>query len=83
MNEKVKMLYEKYNKLFIDVKEMSNEIGVSYSKVSKMLSPKKGLGEKVILKNKLLPKWKLVGSTKLWSLESVANFNEETEKVAS
>ncbi len=79
MNEKVKMLYEKYDKLYLDAKEMSKEIGVSYSTISKIFSPKNGKSEKEILKNKILPAWRTVGKTRLWSLESIIKWIEEFE----
>jgi|GEM_PF-4660437 len=79
MNEKIKMLYEKYDKLYLDAKEMSKEIGVSYSTVSKIFSPKNGKSEKEILKYKILPAWRTVGKTRLWSLESIVKWSEEFE----
>ena len=79
MNEKVKMLYEKYGKLYLDTGEMSKEIGISYSKVNKIFSPKNGKGEKEILKYKILPVWRTVGETRLWSLESIVKWSEEFE----
>ncbi len=79
MNEKIKMLYEKYGKLYLNAKEMSKEIGISYSKVSKIFSPKNGKSEKEILKHKILPAWRTVGETRLWSLESIVKWSEEFE----
>jgi hypothetical protein len=76
MNEKVKMLYEKYGKLNLNINEMSKEIGISASKSNKLFSE---IGEKEIIKKGLLPRWRKVGNTRLWSLESIINWNFETE----
>ena len=76
MNEKIKMIFEKYQKLNLNIKEMSEVIGVSPSKTSKMFSD---IGEKEILKQKILPKWRKVGGMRLWAIEEILSWNEQTE----
>lgn len=80
MNEKVKMIYQKYQKLNLSIDEMSSVIGVSKSKTTKMFSD---LGEQKIAKEKLLPPWRKIGGTRLWDIEDIIKWNQETEfKVA-
>lgn len=80
MNEKVKMVYQEYKKMNLDAKEMCEVIGISYSKGSKMFSD---FGEKKIIKEKLLPPWKMIGGTRLWDIEDIIKWNQKTEfKVA-
>lgn len=76
MNEKIQMLYTKYGKLNLNLNEMSKELGISASKASKILS---SYSEKEIIKNKLLPLWRKVGKTRLWSLEAIIKWSEDTE----
>lgn len=80
LNGKVKMIYEIHQKLNLNIGEMSNEIGVSKSKTTKMFSD---LGEQKIIKEKLLPPWKKIGGTRLWDIEEIVKWNLNTEvKVA-
>lgn len=76
MNEKVKMVYEKYQKMNLGISEMSQLIGISVSKSTKLFSD---LGEEQILKRKLLPKWRKIGKTRLWSIEQIIEWNDGTE----
>lgn len=76
MNEKVKMVYEKYQKMNLGISEMSQVIGISVSKSTKLFSD---LGEEQILKRKLLPKWRKIGKTRLWSIEQIIEWNDGTE----
>lgn len=76
MNEKIRMMYTKYGKLNLNINEMSNAIGISYSKCTKLFSTH---GEAKILQEKILPKWRKIGNTRLWSLETIINWNENTE----
>jgi len=75
MNEKVKMMFAKYQKLNLSIKEMSDVIGVSPSKTSKMFSD---LGEQKILNQKILPKWLKVGGMRLWPIEEIVRWSEQT-----
>jgi len=80
MNEKVNMIYQIYQKLNLNIDEMSKVIGVSKSKTTKMFSD---LGEKRIIKEKLLPPWRKIGGTRLWDIEDIVKWNLSTEfKVA-
>ena len=80
MNEKVKMVYAVYKKLNLNIDEMSNVIGVSKSKTTKMFSD---FGEQKIAKEKLLPPWRKIGGRRLWDIEDIIRWNQETEfKVA-
>lgn len=76
MNEKIQMLYAKYGKLNLNLNEMAREIGISTSKANKMFSL---LSEKEIIKKKLLPRWKKVGTTRLWNIETILRWSEDTE----
>lgn len=76
MNEKVKMVYEKYQKMNLGISEMSQVIGISVSKSTKLFSD---LGEEQILRRKLLPKWRKIGKTRLWSIEQIIEWNDGTE----
>ena len=76
MSEKVKMIYEKYQKMNLDIKEMSQVIGISSSKVTKLFSD---LGEAQILKRKLLPRWRKIGKRRLWSIQEIIEWNDGTE----
>ncbi len=76
MSEKVKMIYEKYQKMNLDIKEMSQVIGISSSKVTKLFSD---LGEAQILKRKLLPRWRKIVKTRLWSIQEIIEWNDGTE----
>jgi len=76
VNEKVKMIYAIYQKLNLNIDEMSKTIGVSKSKTTKMFSD---LGEQKIIKEKLLPPWKKVGSMRLWDIEDIVIWNLNTE----
>jgi len=80
MNEKINMVYQKYQKINLDIKEMSEVIGVSASKTTKMFSD---FGEKKIIKEMLLPKWRKIGGTRLWDIEDILEWNINSEtKVA-
>ncbi len=74
--EKIQMLYTKYGKLNLKIDEMCNEIGISSSKVYKIFSD---IGEKEILIKKLIPKWRKIGSTRMWSIDEILKWNDETE----
>ena len=76
MNAKVKMIYEIYQKLNLNIDEMSKVIGVSKSKTTKMFSD---LGEQKILKEKLLPPWRKIGGRRLWDIEEIVKWNLTTE----
>lgn len=76
MSEKVKMIYEKYQKMNLDIKEMSQLIGVSVSQTNKLFSD---LGEAQILKRKLLPKWRKIGKRRFWSIQEIVEWNDGTE----
>lgn len=76
MNEKIQMLYAKYGKLNLSISEMAREIGISTSKANKMFSL---MTEKEIIKKKLLPHWKKVGNTRLWNIETILRWSEDTE----
>ncbi len=76
MNDKVKMVYEKYQKMNLGISEMSQVIGISVSKSTKLFSD---LGEEQILRRKLLPKWRKIGKTRLWSIEQIIEWNDGTE----
>ena len=78
MNAKVKMIYEIYQKLNLNIDEMSKVIGVSKSKTTKMFSD---LGEQKILKEKLLPPWRKIGGRRLWDIEEIVKWNLTTELV--
>jgi len=80
MNEKVNkvnMVWAFYKKINLNIAEMSNVIGVSKSKTTKMFSE---LGEKKILKEKLLPPWRKIGGTRLWDIEEIIKWNVNTER---
>ncbi len=80
MNEKVKMIYHKYQKINLNISEMSEVIGISKSKSNKIFSE---FGEKEIIKEKMLPKWKKIGGTRLWDIEDIIFWNTNTQiKVA-
>lgn len=76
MNEKVKMIYEKYQKMNLNMSEMCQVIGISVSTATKLFSD---LGEAQILKRKLLPKWRKIGKTRLWSIQGIIEWNDGTE----
>lgn len=73
---KVKILYEKYNRFMIDIKEMSDEIKVSYSSCTKIFHEK---SEKEIDDNNLLPKFIKVGGRRLWNVSAILDWMENTE----
>jgi len=77
MNEKEKMLYEKYQKMNVNIKEMGQIIGISSSKISKMYSE---FGEMKVTAAKMLPPCFKIGASRLWSLQSIINWLENTEK---
>lgn len=74
-----KMIYAKYGKMNLNIKEMSEVIGISVSKSTKIFSEK---GEKEILKFQILPAWRKIGGTRLWPISTILNWNENMEKVA-
>jgi len=69
--EEIKLLLDKYNKMLLSTKEMCRVIDKSTSSVYKMFHEK---GEESILKNKLLPEWKVVGKRRKWKLEKIADW---------
>ena len=79
MNEKVKIIFEKYETMGLSIKQMSEVIGISSSKTTKMFSD---FSEKQILEKNMLPPWKKIGGTRLWDVEIILKWNSETEKVA-
>ncbi len=76
MSEKIKMIFEKYQKMNLDINEMSQVIGISVSKANKLFCD---LGEAQILKRKLLPRWRKIGKTRLWSIQEIIEWNDGTE----
>ncbi len=79
MNEKVKIIFEKYQTMGLNIKQMSKVIGISSSKTTKIFSD---FPEKIILEKNMLPPWKKIGGTRLWDIEIILKWNSETEKVA-
>lgn len=75
MNEKVKMIYEKYQKMNLDINEMCQLIGISISTANKLFN----LGETQVLKRKLLPKWRKIGKRRFWSIQEIVEWNDGTE----
>ncbi|MFA6191795.1 MAG: hypothetical protein WC665_05520 [Sulfurimonas sp.] len=79
MNEremKVKILYQKYDRFMLDIKEMAEEIKVSYSTITKIFHKK---SEKEIEDNNLLPKYIKVGERRLWNISAILDWMENTE----
>ena len=76
MNEKVKMIYEKYQKMNLTMSEMCQVIGISTSKATKLFI---NIGEAQIIKSKLLPKWRKIGKKRLWSIQEIIEWNDGTE----
>jgi len=54
----VEIAYKKYGKMVLNMREMCELIGKSYSSVSKKFGGKDAIPEDIILKNNLVPKWK-------------------------
>ena len=79
MNEKVKIIFEKYETMGLNIKQMSKVIGISSSKTTKIFSD---FPEKIILEKNMLPPWKKIGGTRLWDIEIILKWNSETVKVA-
>lgn len=75
MNEKVKIIFEKYETMGLNIKQMSKVIGISSSKTTKIFSD---FPEKIILEKNMLPPWKKIGGTRLWDIEIILNWNSET-----
>ena len=76
MNEKVKIVFEKYQTMGLNIKQMSKVIGISSSKTTKIFSD---FPEKIILEKNMLPPWKKIGGTRLWDIEIILKWNSETE----
>lgn len=68
MNENIKMIYDKYQKMNLNTGEMSEVIGISYSQVTKMFSEK---GETLIQKEKMLPKFNKVSRARLFYIKDI------------
>ena len=79
MNEKVKIVFEKYQTMGLNIKQMSKVIGISSSKTTKIFSD---FPEKIILEKNMLPPWKKIGGTRLLDIEIILKWNIETVKVA-
>lgn len=75
MNEKVKIIFEKYETMGLNIKQMSKVIGISSSKTTKIFSD---FSEKIILEKNMLPPWKKIGGTRLWDIEIILKWNSET-----
>ena len=75
MNEKVKIIFEKYETMGLNIKQMSKVIGISSSKTTKIFSD---FPEKIILEKNMLPPWKKIGGTRLWDIEIILKWNSET-----
>lgn len=73
---KVKILYQKYDRFMLDIKEMAEEIKVSYSTITKIFHKK---SEKEIEDNNLLPKYIKVGERRLWNISAILDWMENTE----
>ncbi len=74
MTEKdyVELMYKKYGKMVLNMKEMSKEVGKSYSRVTKMFGGKDAIPEDIILKYNLIPKWrKNEKGRKEWTIKSI------------
>jgi len=69
--EEIKILLDKYNKMLLPTKDMCKVIDRSTSSVYKMFHEK---DEENIIKNKLLPEWKVVGKRRKWKLEEIVDW---------
>ncbi len=77
MTEKdyVELMYKRYGKTILNMKEMSNEVGKSYSLVTKMFGGKDAIPEDIILRYNLIPKWrKNENGRREWTIFSIAKW---------
>lgn len=73
-----KIIFNKYGKLNLNIKELSELLGISKSKTEKMFYQ---FGEQQILDEKILPKWKKIGNTRLWNIHEIISWLDNTETV--
>ena len=77
MEEKeiINSLYKKYEKRKLNLKELCQEIGISYSKASKYFGGETSYSDKHIKKYKLLPIWEqFEGEQRRWNIAEVAKW---------
>ena len=71
----MELVYKKYGKMLLNMKEMSEVIGKSYSSISKKFGGKDAIPEDIILKYNLIPKWrKNENGKRVWTIESIVNW---------
>lgn len=69
--ELVKMMYEKHNKMLLNMEEAAIEWGSSYSAVSKMFPKNNPLAEKNLLEKKIIPPWIKYKSRRKWKITDI------------
>lgn len=82
MEEKeiVTSLYKKYGKRKLNLRELCQEIGMSYSKGSKYFGGDSSYGDEFIKKHKLLPIWEqFKGEQRRWKINEIAKWLCNTE----
>jgi AraC-like DNA-binding protein len=78
--ETIVSLYKVYGKRKLKLKEVCQEIGMSYSKASKYFGGDSSYSDKFILKHKLLPVWEqFEGEQRRWNISEVAKWLCNTE----
>jgi hypothetical protein len=78
--ETISLLYKKYGKMKLNLKEVCQEIGISYSKASKYFGGDSSYSDEFIKKHKLLPIWeRFKGEQRRWKITEIAKWLCNTE----
>lgn len=78
-SEIIKMWFETYKTMNLDLKKAAPLWGMKYSTATKLFGGKDAKSEKFLIENRIIPTWRKVSGKRLWNLVDIYEWMYNTE----